>query len=279
MAEKSAQEWNETLRYGGSANFTMTKMLTLFGEDVGKLGYNDLKRERAMQAYLLRLMKKQIAKEHHFKENRAYETQRGDDKISFCGIYIAHLEAFIRELDYWLNRKFEPEENYKVGTKRKWQIREANQLKRKENIAENARLYKWEKSAERDGFLVSWDKEKFMSIAADRGYQTEEALVQDVGKELNLDRARAIRVLENGRFTWGQVLCLGAMLQTTPKEFCDTFLNGYFVDRYGEFRADYDNISREELLRSPVRPMPMAEPEIIEVDEYGKPIDEEEWFD
>lgn len=260
----------------------MTKMLTLFGEDIGKLPYNDLKRERAMQAYLLRLLKKQLAKEHHFKENRAYESQRGDDKISFCEIYIAHLEAFIRDLDYWLNRKFEPEANWKMGTKRKWQIREANQLKRRENIAENARLYKWEKSAERDGFLVSWDKERFLLIAADRGYQTQEALIQDVGKELNLDKARAERLINCGRFTWGQVLCLGAMLQITPKEFCDTFLNGYFVDRYGEFRADYDNISRAELLRTPIRPMPMAaeeEPEMVEVGADGKPLDEEIWFE
>lgn len=260
----------------------MTKMLTLFGEDIGKLKYNDLVRERAMQVYLLRLLEKQLSKEHHYKENRIRKTQRGDDKISFLGIYIAHLESFICDLDYWLNRKFEPEANCKSGAKRKWRIREANKLKRKENIAENARLYKWEKAAERDGFLVSWDKERFLLIAADRGYQTEEALIHDVGKELNLDRARVVRVLENGRFTWGQVLCLGAMLQITPKEFCDTFLNGYFVDRYGEFRADYDNISRTELLRPPIRPMPMvaeAEPEIVEVGADGKPLDEEEWFE
>lgn len=259
----------------------MTKMLTLFGEDIGKLPYNDLVRERAMQAYLLRLLTKQLYKEHHFKEQRTLDTQRGNDKISFLGIYISHLEAFIHDLDYWLSRKFEPEENYKVGTKRKWQIREANQLKRKQNIAENARLYKWEKTAERDGFLVSWDKERFLLIAADRGYQTEESLIQDVGKELNLDKARAERLINCGRFTWGQVLCLGAMLQTTPKEFCDTFLNGYFVDRYGEFRADYDNISRAELLRPPIRPMPIvsAEPEIVEVGSDGKPLDEEIWFD
>ena len=259
----------------------MTKMLTLFGEDIGKLPYNDLKRERAMQVYLLKMLKKKLDREHYFKEQRVRDTQRGNDKISFLGIYIVHLESFIRDLDYWMNRKFEPEENYRLGSKRKWQIREANQLKRKENIAENARLYKWEKTAERDGFLVSWDKERFLSIAADRGYQTEEALIQDVGKELNLDKARAERVIQNGRFTWGQVLCLGAMLQITPKEFCDTFLNGYFIDRYGEFRADYDNISREELLRTPVRPMPMAteELDIVEVGADGKPLDEEIWFD
>ena len=260
----------------------MTKMLTLFGEDIGKLPYNDLVRERAMQRYLLRVLNKRLAIEQYSKEQQANESQRIDDKVSFLGIYISHLEAFIRDIDYWMSRKFEPESNWKVGSKRKWQIREENQQKRKQNIAENARLYKWEKATERDGFLISWDKDRFLRIAADRGYQTEEALIQDVGKELNLDKARAERIIENGRFTWGQVLCLGAMLQITPKEFCDTFLNGYFVDRYGEYRADYDNISRMELLRTPIRPMPMAaeaEPDIIETGADGKPLDEEIWFE
>ena len=262
----------------------MMKMLTLFGEDISKLPYNDLKRERAMQAYLLRILNKRLAIEQYSKEHQANDSQRVDDKVSFLGIYIMHLEALICDIDYWLNRKFEPEENYKVGSKRKRQIREANLFKRKQNIAENARLYNWDKNAERDGFLISWDKERFLLIAADRGYQTEEALIQDVGKELNLDKVRAERLINCGRFTWGQVLCLGAMLQITPKEFCDTFLNGYFVDRYGEFRADYDNISRMELLRTPIRPMPMAaeeEPEMVEIEvgADGKPLDEEIWFD
>lgn len=266
----------------------MTKMLTLFGKDIGKLPYNDLKRERAMQAYLLRMLKKQLSKEHHFKEVRSRESQRGDDKISFLGIYITHLEAFICDLDYWMNRKFEPEANYKLGSKRKRQIREDNRQKRKRNIIENANLYHWEKAAERDGFFISWNKERFLLIAADRGYQTEEALIQDVGKELNLDRAKVVRILENGRFTWGQVLCLGAMLQVTPKEFCDTFLSGYFVERYGEYRAEYDNLDKEQLLKSAIRPRPALEVgprpdpvfEEIYVDADGRPLGEEdEWFD
>lgn len=259
----------------------MTKMLTLFGEDLSGLKYNDLVRERAMHVYLLHLLKQQLNKEHYYKEQRVRESQRGDDKISFLGIYIAHLESFVTEIDYWLNRKFEPESNYTSGSKRKWKIREANRQKRKQNIAENARLYKWEQTIEREGFLVSWDKERFLLIAADRGYQTEEAIIQDVGKELNLDRVRAERIVNSGRFTWGQVLCLGAMLQVTPKEFCDTFLAGYFTEEYGDYRATYDNISRAELLRTPIRPMPMAveEQEVVEVGADGKPLDEEIWFE
>ena len=91
----------------------MTKMLTLFGEDVGKLPYNDLVRERAMQAYLLKIMNRQLAKEYYYKEQRIKNTQRGDDKIDFFGIYIAHIEAFIQEIDYWLGRKLEPEGNFR----------------------------------------------------------------------------------------------------------------------------------------------------------------------
>ena len=263
----------------------MTKMLTLFGEDIGKLPYNDLKRERAMQRYLLSKTRDNLRIESFKLDQMEKPTQASKDKVAILGIYFAHLEALIAEIDYWLNRKFEPEENWRKNVKRRWQIREENQRKRKENIAENARLYNWEKSLDRDRFLTSWDKAKFVSIAADRGYQTEEALIQDVGKALGLERARAIRIIESGRFTWGQVLCLGAMLQVTPKEFCDTFLAGYFVDTHGEYRADFDNISQAELLRPPIRPMPIVEEidlgemEIIETDSAGKPLDEEEWFE
>ena len=263
----------------------MTKMLTLFGEDIGKLPYNDLKRERAMQRFLLSKVKKVLRAESYKLDKMEKPTQVSKDKVAILEIYLSHLEALIEEIDYWLNRRFEPEDNWKRNVKRKWKIREENQQKRKENIAENARLYKWEKTLDRDRFLTSWDKEKFMSIATDRGYQTEEALIQDVGKALNLDRARAIRILENGRFTWGQVLCLGAMMQVTPKEFCDTFLNGYFVNQFDEYRADFDNISKAELLKPPIRPMPIAdeidlgEMEVVEVDSDGRPLDEEEWFE
>lgn len=263
----------------------MTKMLTLFGEDIGKLKYDDLKRERAMQRYLFVKTRSLLRAESYKLDQMEKPTQVAKDKVAILGVYLTHLEAFIEEIDYWLGKRFEPEENWRKNVKRRWQIREENQQKRKENIAENARLYKWEKSLDRDRFLTSWDKEKFLSIATDRGYQTEEALVQAVGKQLNLDRARAIRILENGRFTWGQVLCLGAMLQVTPKEFCDTFLNGYFIDQFGEYRADFDNISQAELLKPPIRPMPiieeidLGEMETVDVGADGRPLDEEEWFE
>lgn len=251
----------------------MTKMLTLFGEDIGKLPYNDLKRERALQAYLLKLMKVRLKREEYFREQRKVDTLRGRDKIAFFKVYVENLESFIEEIDYWLDRKFEPEEPYNKVRKRKDQIREANKVRHRRMMAEDVRTLRLKRAIERDSLYVSWDKERFLLIAADRGYQTESALVADIAKELVLDRSGVRVLMEKGRFTWGQVLCLGAMFEMTPKEFCDTFLAGYFVEMQGEFRAAYDNMNKWDLLKNAIRP------DVIEVGADGKPIDEEEWFE
>lgn len=252
----------------------MTKMLTLFGEDISKLKYNDLMRERRMQKYLYSKLKNTLQLDSYRLDNLQRPTQIAKDKVAFLGIYLSHLESLINEIDYWIARKAEPTSNAKSRNKSKTEIRTQNSKKRKEAIAENARLYKWQKSLDRDDLLVSWDRERFMLIANDRGYQTEEAVLQSVGIELQLDRARAKAIIEKGRFTWGQVLCLGAMMQMTPREFCDTFLNGYFVEQFGEYRADYENLCKTELLKTAVKPM-----NVVEVGSDGRPLDEEEWFD
>lgn len=252
----------------------MTKMLTLFGRDISELKYNDLVRENAMQKYLLKVMKKQLEKEHYYKANRVHDTQRGNDKIDFLGVYITYLESFIAEIDYWLNRKFEPESNYKIkSSKTKHAIQEENKIKHRRIMAEDVRTLRLSRAIERDSLAISWDREKFFLIAADRGYQTESALIQDVAKELVLDRSAAKLLVDKGRFTWGQVLCLGVMLEMTPKEFCDTFLTGYFTEQLGEYRASYDNVSKFAILKNAIRP------DVIEVGSDGKPLDEEEWFD
>lgn len=252
----------------------MTKMLTLFGEDLSGLKYNDLVRERAMHVYLLKILNVRIERERYFKEQRVRESQRGNDKISFLDIYIRHLEAFIEEIDYWLSRRPEPESNYRINArKRKSKIRAANDVKHRRVMAEDVRTLRLRRAIENDSLRMSWDKSKFLLIAADRGYQTESALIGDIAKELVLDRSGAKLLVDKGRFTWGQVLCLGAMLEMTPKEFCDTFLSGYFVDQAGEYRASYDNIDKLALLKNAIRP------DIIEVGSDGKPLDEEEWFE
>lgn len=252
----------------------MTKMLTLFGEDIGKLPYNDLKRERALQAYLLKLMRIRVKREEYFREQRKNDTLRGRDKIAFFKIYVEHLESFIEEIDYWLDRKIEPEEPYSKTRKRKEVIREANKVRHRRMMAEDVRTLRLSRAIERDSLYVTWDKERFLLIATDRGYQTEGALIADIAKALRIDRSGARLLVEKGRWTWGQVVVLGALFEMTPREFCDTFLAGYFVNQNGVYRASCENMDEVELLKSAVRPAT-----VIEVGADGRPLDEEEWFD
>lgn len=251
----------------------MTKMLTLFGRDLSELKYNDLKREQQAQKFLLKTIKMALKKELYFRESKRI-LQSSDDKVALFEIYINNLEDMIAEIEYWLSRRLEPESNhYKGKHKPVYVIREENYAKHKRIMAEDVRTLRLKRAIEKDSLAVSWDKGKFMSIAADRGYQTEESVIGDIAKELVLDRSGAILLVDKGRFTWGQVLCLGAMMEMTPREFCDTFLSGFFVDQHGEYRASTDNMSKWSLLKNAIRP------DIIEIGADGKPIDEEVWFD
>ena len=254
----------------------MVQMLTLFGRDLKELKYNDLKRELRAQKFILLSIKHLFTIQS--RKWGAVKTQLQEDKETIFGIYTEHLEAFITEIEYVMAHRSEPLENHKNNHRRpKAQIRRENAEKRKATLREGDDIWQFKKQLKQDGMLVSWDKERFILIAQDRGYQTEELIVQEIGKELNLSLARAKLIMDKGRFTWGQVLCLGAMLQMTPKEFCDTFLAGYFVDHFGEYRADYENLCKEELLKRAVKPqLPPMEEVVVGAD--GKPLDEEIWF-
>lgn len=251
----------------------MTKMLTLFGEDIGKLKYNDLKRERQVQQYLLKKLKNLLNLDTYKLETMQKPSQVAKDKVSLLNMYVSHLEALIEEADYWLDRKIEPESNYKGGHKSVKSIRAANKIRHRQMMADDVRTMRLKQAIEKDSLYIAWDRERFLLVAKDRGYQTEEALIGDVAKELSLNRPSAKLLLEKGRFTWGQVMCVGAMLEMTPKEFCDIFLPGYFTDNHGEFRASHDNLDRWTLLQRAIRP------DVIEVGADGRPIDEEEWFE
>ena len=251
----------------------MTKMLTLFGEDIGKLSYSDLKRERQVQRYLLAKLKNQRNLDEYKLENAKKPSQVAKDKVSLLDNYITHLEALIEEADYWLDRKFESEASYKKVRKTKSEIREANKIRHRRMMAEDVRTLRLSRAIERDSMYVTWDKERFLLIASDRGYQTESALVADISKELVLDRSAVRLLMDKGRFTWGQVLVLGAMFDMSPKEFCDTFLAGYFVEHNGNYRASYENMNKWDLLKNAIRP------DVIEVGADGRPLDEEEWFE
>lgn len=272
----------------------MVKMLTVFG-DVSKMRYNDLRAERRAQKFLLRVINTALKAERAKNETahkalakadegrNRFSAELSDHKVALLEAYADSLEALIKDIDYQMSRKSEPESNAESyhGNPRKTKraIREENARKRKMVTQQASLEAHARKSMEYDGLLVSWDKDRFLLVAEDNGYQTESALIYAVAKELNLNRARAEALINRGRFTWGQVLCLGAMLEMTPKEFCDVFLAGYFVDRYGEYVADYENLCKEELLRKAIKPPKdiFEEMERVEVGADGRPLDEEEW--
>lgn len=264
-------------------------MVSVFGKDIDKLTFDELKRERSAQRYLLQKIKDwvrverynneryMLTEEERVEERRklqeAYDngeitfrqmigkisgvekrcTNKRYDRVVLLENYIKNLEPLIKDLNYFIERRAVPITNASHNMSKE-RIRCRNAKARKIVINDNARAYQWKESIERDGFFVSWDKEKFLLVASDRGYQTDSAIIQAVSEELRLDRTRAKLIVDNGRFTWGQVLCLGAMLEMTPKEFCDIFLVGYFVDQFGEYRASVDNLSKDKLLMNAIKP-------------------------
>ena len=111
---------------------------------------------------------------------------------------------------------------------------------------------------------AQWNKDVFVAVARDRGYRTESALAVTMAGYLGCTLGSAKDILQTGRMTWGQVLCLGAMLEMTPTEFCGAFLNGYFQETgLGVFRAQVED--KNELLLAPI-PKPPPKPKEPEGD-------------
>ena len=169
--------------------------------------------------------------------------------------YVNTLEAFLEELKYLQDRAKPPKENL-IGSQA-YQKREQRRKRNKAKQEDNSDIATFTKSVERDGISLQWSKDILLLVARDRGYLTEAAVVSAIEGELGLSRARAMRVLETGKLTWGQVLCLGALFEMTPKEFCDVFMNGYFQESFGQLIASYDNIDKEALLKRAIKPQSM----------------------
>lgn len=90
--------------------------------------------------------------------------------------------------------------------------------------------------------IEQWSKETLMKIASDRGYRSEQAVVYALSSELGCTMTTAKKMIETGRMTWGQVMVIGAMFEMTPREFCDTFMHGYFKETaVGTFIAIIDD--------------------------------------
>ena len=228
------------------------QMITLFPKEIPKMDKGEIESELRVQKWLIRFFTKQKDKLEKESLKKRYSWIR-ENKIEFCEIYLKNLKAMCEELEFYHERRtYEGMTRYvnthaAKSTKEKYQeeIR-----KRKQNLTDDYVLKKRTKDDMRkDGISLSWDKEKFMLVAKDRGYLTEEGVIYIVGKELGLKRPAAKLIIEKGKFTWGQVLCIGALFEMTPKEFCDIFMAGYFVEKFGEYRASYDNIDKTALLK------------------------------
>lgn len=100
--------------------------------------------------------------------------------------------------------------------------------------------------------ILQWDVSKLRQIAKDKGFFTDVALMAVISETLNISIGGASTLLETGKLSWGQCIVIGAVLEMTPKEFCDVFLSGYFKD-YGNgvFKAYVEDTSA--LLDAPYR--------------------------
>ena len=105
--------------------------------------------------------------------------------------------------------------------------------------------------------IITWDIDRLMAVARDRGYFTEVAVTAAIAEALNITVGGADRMLQSGKLSWGQCMVIGALFEMTPKEFCDIFMSGYFREvADGVFKAQVDDI--ENLLDAPYRAKPRS---------------------
>lgn len=102
--------------------------------------------------------------------------------------------------------------------------------------------------------IQNWNQALFWDVAHSRGYYTENGIIWYVSNELQLPFSTTKNLLQNGNFTFGQALVVGAFLQMTPREFCDVFLHDYFVDftrGMGAYEAYVSD--KQSLIDAPIR--------------------------
>lgn len=101
--------------------------------------------------------------------------------------------------------------------------------------------------------IITWDVERLMMIARDRGFFTEVAVVATIAETLNITIVGASNLLKCGKLSWGQCIVIGSLFEMTPKEFCDVFLSGYFREvADGVYKAHVEDT--EALLDRPYQP-------------------------
>ena len=139
---------------------------------------------------------------------------------------------------------------YNPDPRRKWATREEQKPMPKLHKARA----RWKKAQSQDKPtmtamrrmqpIITWDVEKLMQVAKDRGFFTELSITAQIAETLNITIGGASKLLETGKLSWGQCIVIGSLLEMTPKEFCDVFLSGYFREvTDGVFRAHVDDPS------------------------------------
>lgn len=294
------------------------KMITLCGKEPKKMNRTEIRRELRVQKALLRVVKRAREVARYKNERKAFDIEAAikekkdvqwkfdswqielpeyrkrmrnlnmgisnactrEEIISFYDVYIENLEAHIAELEHYKERR--QEEPRPESAQMRYYRRKALQQSSAKRREDSTNAWHYNEQMDREGIGITWDKDRFMLIANDRGYMTEASMIYAIQTELGVDRGRAEAMFKRGKFTWGQVMCLGALMGMTPKEFCDTFLDDYFEAQYGEYRASYKSIDKTKLLTKQMNMLPRQteEPKEIMTDASGKPIEDDEvWFD
>lgn len=146
--------------------------------------------------------------------------------------------------------KYDPRKRQAVKRKAYKRPHNLMTLRKRWQLIQNSNKNNLTKSAP----IPYWNPETLSKIAYDRGFFTNEGFTAHVAQELQLSYSAAKTLLQTGGFTFGQALVLGAFLEMTPREFCDTFLYNYFRDNtngYGNLIATIDNA--DILLNKPIK--------------------------
>lgn len=221
------------------------------------------------------------------------QRMRNEDRMIYAERVAYHEEAIIAYIDEIIAEKLAEEDNFKakvgrpkkydprkksgrnnpppqqIDPQRKWATR--NKEPKSMPRLQHARA-RWKRGKVDDSKpmtamkrmqpIITWDIDRLMAVARDRGYFTEVAVTAAIAEALNITVGGADRMLQSGKLSWGQCMVIGALFEMTPKEFCDIFMSGYFREvADGVFKAQVDDI--ENLLDAPYRAKPKNDDERI----------------
>ena len=225
---------------------------------------------------------------HANRRKAITQRMKEDDRTDYANRLVFHEESIIAYIDeiiaeklakqdvpknlpkrrgYDPRRRVSKYNQNKVNPQRVWKTHEEP---KKPPELQHARM-RWKKGKKNDNKplsvmrkmqpIVTWDIERLMLIAKDRGFFTDIAVMAAISEALNITVHGTQKMLESGKLTWSQCIIIGSVFEMTPKEFCDVFLAGYFVEvADGVFRAHVEDT--EALLDVPYRAKPKKEEEV-----------------